>query len=122
LVAISTSDLGEIEELPMRRYGRIYIAALVVLGFGSIIGMVFSFPDNEPLFMAIVNVVFAVLTFPLGAVAWLAQLPLLYHGIATPSEAMALFTPLYAVLGYVQWFRILPAVYRDRSSPTNPSA
>ena len=105
----------------MRKYGKIYIIVLLVIGFGSILPMTFFFADNEAIFMGLVNMMFAVLTFPFGAIAWTGGIALIFSGRATPSEAIALFTPLYVVLGYLQWFRILPAVYRCGRSSANSS-
>jgi hypothetical protein len=58
----------------------------------------------------------ATLTYPTGLVAQLVALPLLYLGIATPAETLALCSPLYALAGYLQWYVFVPRLIR-RSSP-----
>jgi hypothetical protein len=53
-----------------------------------------------------------VLTFPLGVIGALCVVPLIYLGIATPSEANMLAAPLYAVAGMLQWYVLLPRLYK----------
>jgi hypothetical protein len=47
----------------------------------------------------------------LGSLASAISFMVIYLGLLTPSEAVAVTTPLYAILGYVQWFRLFPALY-----------
>ena len=43
----------------------------------------------------------AALTHPVGLIAEAISLPLIYTGIASPEEALALCAPIYAVAGYL---------------------
>jgi hypothetical protein len=52
-----------------------------------------------------------VLTFPLGVVGVLCALPLIYFGVATPSEAHFIAAPVYAVAGMIQWYVLLPHMF-----------
>jgi len=57
-----------------------------------------------------------VLTFPLGVVGALCALPLIYFGIATPSEAHFIAAPVYAIAGMLQWYVLLPRLVAGRSN------
>ena len=57
-----------------------------------------------------------VLTFPLGVVGSLCALPLIFLGIATPSEAYTVAAPIFALAGMVQWYVLLPRFIAKRSN------
>ena len=57
-----------------------------------------------------------VLTFPLGVVGAFCALPLIYSGIATPSEAHVIAAPAYALAGMFQWYVLLPRWIARRST------
>jgi TRAP-type C4-dicarboxylate transport system permease large subunit len=54
----------------------------------------------------------AAATFPFGLLPVLVVLSLVYVGLATPAEALAVASPFCAVLGYFQWYVLLPRWYR----------
>ncbi|MBP1859687.1 hypothetical protein [Rhizobium herbae] len=101
----------EFRGVPMRRNSMLYFSSAAALAAFPIVG-VFTTSYSEPSLALMATVGFAVLTFPLGILAWAIGFPLVYYGIATPAEMVFVMTPFYAVLGYIQWARILPAYYR----------
>jgi TRAP-type mannitol/chloroaromatic compound transport system permease large subunit len=68
--------------------------------------------NHQLSYLAAGSVAMAVLTHPLGIAAQLVALPLIYLGIATPTEAAAMAAPLFALLGYVQWYVVFPRLAR----------
>ncbi len=64
--------------------------------------------------------VIATLTFPLGCLGMAVGLPLIYSGLITPTEFIALATPVCAALGYAQWFHLLPKLYRKKFDEALP--
>jgi hypothetical protein len=61
------------------------------------------------------------LTYPLGFLAEIFSLLLVFEGITTQAEAVVLCSPLYIGLGFIQWFRIMPGVMgRIRPSRLEP--
>ncbi len=90
----------------------IYLATAT---FGTFaLGAVSGAFDN-PFAIAAASMFVAALTFPLGLVAQLLTLPLIYAGIATPAEAIVVMSPVYAALGYFQWYVLLPRLYGSKS-------
>ena len=64
--------------------------------------------EQQPLYLLSASLVAAVLTYPLGVLGQLISLPLIYFGLATTTEALAVAGPVVALLGYVQWYVLLP--------------
>jgi hypothetical protein len=61
-----------------------------------------------------------VLTFPLGVLGAICTLPLIYYGIATPSEAHMIAAPVYAIAGWAQWYIVLPRLFgKPSAEPTS---
>lgn len=55
------------------------------------------------------------LTYPAGVFGILVAMPLIYYGVATPSEAYLLASPLLALGGYLQWYVSIPWALHRRS-------
>jgi hypothetical protein len=99
----------------MWAYKAIYVGAVLFVGFGGIFAD-FLYPDYGIVLPALCSWLLAVLTFPLGSLASVIDIFLIFMGASTPIEAIFVMTPVYAVLGYVQWYRILPRIYRKRAT------
>jgi hypothetical protein len=82
----------------------IYLAVVLLVGFS----VALSPPNGADLRIVITLTLLAVLTYPLGVLGSAACFLLIYPGIATPAEAIAVSTPLFAIAGYVQWNVIFP--------------
>lgn len=95
----------------MRAYKAMYVGVILFVGLGGILAD-FFYPDYGIVFPALCGWLLAVLTFPLGSLASVIDIFLIFMGASTPSEAIFVMTPVYAVLGYIQWFRLLPRIYR----------
>lgn len=62
------------------------------------------------------NLFAAALTHPAGLIAQGLSLPLVYMGIASQEEALALCAPIYAFAGYLQWYVLLPRFLRRKNA------
>ena len=99
----------------MRKSSILYFSAIGAVGVMPVLGTIVT-PYSEASLAFAAIVAFAILTFPLGFVAFATALPLAYYGIATLAEAVFFMMPLCAVLGYIQWARVLPVFYRRSGS------
>jgi len=86
--------------------------ALVVLFLGM------RWPlDDDTLFAAIALLLISVLTYPAGVIGTVFCLGMIWSGLVTPTETIALSAPIFAGAGYLQWYVILPKVYgRNRGA------
>lgn len=94
----------------MKRSVVIYVAGVLLVGFSSIPAAAAFGNELVPVLTS--QFLLSVLSYPFGAVAVLVGYALLYMGATTPTEAIFVTTPIYALLGYLQWYRIMPAFYR----------
>jgi hypothetical protein len=86
----------------------VYTLGVLLIGFSA--GL---YPTDEmTLHFALTAQLLMLLTYPFGIVGTLAYMPLIYTGIATPAEALAASSPLFALAGWLQWFRALPWLIR----------
>ncbi len=75
------------------------VAAGVAVEFGTLAGMC-------------AGLLLLMLTLPAGVLGLLCAVPLIYSGMATPSEAYFIAAPLFALAGMLQWYVLLPKLYR----------
>ena len=88
-----------------------WLYALAVVGACVAAGLA-SEPAPHYLVRLGVGLAAGALTFPAGLVGLFVATPLIFSGIATPSEAFAIASPVYAVAGYLQWYVVLPRIFR----------
>lgn len=88
----------------------IYLGGVLLVVLGSLL-CAFIF-ENDWIPVAVGQLLLSVLSYPLGVFASLILFVLIYMGLATPTEAIFITMPVFALLGYLQWYRIIPAFYR----------
>jgi hypothetical protein len=85
--------------------------ALVVIRI--VLGAPASAPAQDDAMFAILGTLMAGLfTYPTGVVATIASWAAVYFGLVTPTESVALATPLYVGAGYFQWYVLVPRYFR----------
>lgn len=75
--------------------------------------------SSSPVLKIAFGLLLLAFTFPLGIVGALCAIPLIYTGIAIPSEAYFVAAPIFAIAGMVQWYVLFPRIFkgRNKSSP-----
>jgi hypothetical protein len=94
----------------------VYFIGVTSLGIGA--GVAGSTGDGSgaSISFALGSLLMAVLTYPAGIVGTLCCFVLIYHGLATQAEVLALFAPVYAMAGVIQWYVVFPKIFsRPRS-------
>lgn len=84
----------------------IYMLAVFIAAF--VAGLAVELHNAASIPLALV---LPVLTYPMGVIGAAIALPLIYSGIATPTEAFFLSAPVYAFAGMLQWYVVLPRVF-----------
>jgi hypothetical protein len=88
-----------------------YFVGVTSLGIGFGIAASTVDGDGALISFALGSMLIAVLTYPAGIVGTLCGMALIYHGLATQAETLALFAPVYAMAGVIQWYVIFPKVF-----------
>jgi hypothetical protein len=98
----------------------IYIAICLIAG--ALLAFATGVSENpatghseNPLYLAAATLLIWVLTHPAGILAQAVSMPLIYNGIATPSEAFVMALPVAVAMGYVQWYVVVPRLLRQGS-------
>jgi hypothetical protein len=93
----------------------IYCAVVLLIGGSGLLSLTLP-AEHALIFIFSSQFILAVFTFPTGCVGSAILFTLIYLGMATPAEAIALSLPVSLIAGYLQWFKILPAIYRKPKS------
>ncbi len=92
----------------------LYFTTVTVIGIG--LGVIAATVDNSEgrISLAVGVLLLSMLTYPAGIIGTLCGMPLIFMGLVTPAEALAISAPVYAISGTLQWYVILPRVFARR--------
>jgi hypothetical protein len=94
----------------------VYFIGVTLLGVAAGVAGSAADGNGASISFALGSLLIAVLTYPAGIVGTLCCFVLIYHGLATQAEVLALFAPVYAMAGVIQWYVVFPKIF---SRPRN---
>jgi hypothetical protein len=100
---------------------RVYFIGVTSLGIGAGVTASVIDGDGALISLALGSMLIAVLTYPAGVVGTLCGIALIYPGLATQAEVLALFAPVCAMAGVIQWYVVFPKVFGRPRNGTEQS-
>lgn len=97
--------------LRRRVYGALCLLGSIIPLAAVFIAFLREASPQEQLLTSIGLLYLSVLSYPLGAAGTVFYFGLVFYGVATPTEALLVSSPVFVAFGYFQWFVLLPKVF-----------